>query len=207
MSLARVIENDKRADFSLDLLRGEEGEFAVSEWLASLKNVREVIDCRKLPEWQKKDVDFLVNVSCEVRVGFERTVAWEVKTDNYPDINGTLSYEIISNFQRGTIGCALKTSADYLGFYCPQSSRLLYWKTQLLRDWVALQATSFEMIKVFNYHAGSKDHQVTLCLKIPVAQALAGAKGREVVINPSNRVKHDEELTGFVWNLEKEVDY
>lgn len=203
--MTRIIENDSRANFAKDLQRGEEGEEAVLSWLRSLSSVSEVIDCRKIYEWQQKDIDFSVVLKPRSGFSFPVTKTWEVKTDTYPDINGTLSYEIVSNFQRGTIGCALKTQADYIGFYCPQSRRLLYWKSQQLRDWVAQKSTDFELIKVFNYHKGGPEPQVTLCLKVPVEQALASCGGKAVVIDEVD--EEIEAFEGLTWDIEKDIDY
>lgn len=176
-------------------------------WLQGLDSVGEVVDTRKKTHFQDIDIDFLVNLKTPNGASYPRVSSWEVKTDNYPDINGTLSYEIISSFNRGTVGCALKTQAEFIAFYLPQSHRIAYWKNQKLKSFVASCAHKLELIRVLNYHPGSAEPQVTLCLKVPLAEALEAAGGRTVWLQTASQVIEPEPWALADFKVGEEIDY
>lgn len=86
-------------------------------------------------EWQKEDVDFLLNGgTCKV----------EVKTDR--TITPNIFFETESNSKRGTLGCMLYTTADILFYVHLGHQFILTAPVEPLRDWVLLNYNSFREV-------------------------------------------------------------
>lgn len=86
-------------------------------------------------EWQKKDVDFIVN---------DGMYKVEVKTDTTTTPN--IFFETESNSNLGTLGCMLYTSADILFYVHTGHDFVLTVSVEQLRDWVLLNYNSFREV-------------------------------------------------------------
>ena len=86
-------------------------------------------------EWQKQDVDFLVN---------DGMYKVEVKTDTTTTPN--IFFETESNSNLGTLGCMLYTTADILFYVHLGHDFVLTAPVEELRDWVLLNYNSFREV-------------------------------------------------------------
>lgn len=110
----------KRYEFNDKLSEAQEGEDIVIDYLLSLPNVIEVQDVRDLSEYRSKDIDFLVHTYDEKKKKFS-CEAIEVKTDKYYQ-TGNIFAETVSNINKNTKGCFIKTECDYMYYlFLPQN--------------------------------------------------------------------------------------
>lgn len=115
-------------NFKSDIRVGERGEEAAEEIFRHIRNVRNVTDLRKAEEWQKKDVDF----GLEMTNGNIKYV--EVKNDTMAHITGNIAFEMYSN---GKPGCLARTASDYV-FYRLEAPGITYvLDTEKLRRYVS----------------------------------------------------------------------
>lgn len=87
------------------------------------------VDLQYEKEWQEKDVDFQFDSKKDI--WDSRLV--EIKCDSY--VSGNIFIETVSNNNKGTLGCILKTESDYLFYYFTQWKRLYIFKTKALQKW------------------------------------------------------------------------
>ena len=113
----------KKYEFNEKLSEAQEGEKIVIDYLLSLPYVIEVQDVRDFPEYRRKDIDFLVHIYDKKRKKFYHE-SIEVKTDKYYR-TGNIFAETISNINRNTKGCFVKTECDYM-YYLFSPQNILY---------------------------------------------------------------------------------
>lgn len=114
--------------FNTDVLRGKIGELVVYDYLINNENIKEVFDCRKdKNHFQNEDVDFLIKT---INGNIYKI---EVKTDYRADKTQNIFYETKTS---DNIGCFAKTKSDYVLYYLPNSSEILYIDVKKIREFV-----------------------------------------------------------------------
>jgi hypothetical protein len=94
------------------------------------------------PEWQKRDVDFLV-------VGDDGVeYAYEVKNDTRIWKTRNVFYEDVSNVDYRTVGCFEKTLADFIVICSEPEEKMYVVDARRLREYVAPRISSFRRISV-----------------------------------------------------------
>ena len=164
----------RECTFRRDLATGKTGCDRVAAFFTSTG--WRVVDVSDDPAWQKEDIDLLL-----YRPGSTSPVTVEVKTDKWPDINGTLSWEVISNIAKGTVGCCVVTTAEYMAFLSPQSGRLMLFRTDRMRRYISQNGENKWGLA---YHKNEArwmpegEQQTSISLKVPVESAMdaIGAK-------------------------------
>ena len=91
-------------NFSDSINVGNRGEAIIKDFLAQDPKIKEIIDVSYIPEYQSKDIDFLV----EFINGETKSI--EVKTDTY--ISKNIFFETMSNKENNVLGCMYKSEAD-----------------------------------------------------------------------------------------------
>lgn len=110
----------KKYEFNEKLSEAQEGEKIIIDYLLSLPDVIEVQDVRDLPEYRNKDIDFLVHIYDRKNKNFFYE-SIEVKTDKYYR-TGNIFAETVSNINKNTKGCFVKTECDYMYYlFFPQN--------------------------------------------------------------------------------------
>ena len=106
----------KKNDYSWKLQKelGERGVVHVIEWLYLLNNTTGVWDVQDEKEYQIKDIDLLWTTESGGE-DYDTAKTIEVKTDFYT--TGNFFFETVSNVKKNTLGCFLKTEADFLFYY------------------------------------------------------------------------------------------
>ncbi len=107
---------------------GERGVFHILEWLYTLSNTVGVWDVQDDKEYQEKDIDLLWTVEPGDK---EYTI--EVKTDTYK--SGNFFFETVSNVSKNTLGCFLKTEADFIFYYFIEMGQLFVLNTGAIQKW------------------------------------------------------------------------
>ena len=155
--------------FRRDLATGKSGcDRVAAHFVRSGWRVEDVSDDAA---WQKQDVDLLL-----YKPGATKPITVEVKTDKWPDINGTLSWEVISNIAKGTVGCCVVTTAEYMAFLSPQSGRLMVFRTDKMRKYISRCGENKWGVA---YHKNEArwmpegEQQTSISLKVPVELAMA----------------------------------
>ena len=108
--------------FVNDKVIGKIGEGVVKELIEDVYG-HKVVDVSEDAEWQKVDVDFLVD-------GFQV----EVKTDTSKTPN--IFFETVSNKEKNTPGCMLVTTADFLYYVHLGHNYILTIPLENYRIWV-----------------------------------------------------------------------
>lgn len=114
--------------FEEDNLAGKQGERLFKRFLE--KRGKSCKDVSDNPEYQKDDIDFIV----EGKHG--REISFEVKNDSKISRTGNIFYESISNVDYGTVGCFEKTKADYIVICSEPEKKFYVVKSEVLRRYV-----------------------------------------------------------------------
>lgn len=117
---------------------GKIGEEDVLNYLNTNDNIESIEDVRYVREYQKKDIDFIVNF----KDGKQNKI--EIKTDTYK--SGNIYYETVSSLETDSIGCFEKTEADYLFYYYIALKDLYIFEMDQYRDWFQTQQASFKQL-------------------------------------------------------------
>ena len=107
---------------------GELGVEHIIDWLYYLNKTTGVWDVQDEKKYQKKDIDLLWTVEPGDK---EYTI--EVKTDTYT--SGNFFFETVSNVSKNTLGCFLKTEADFLFYYFIEMGQLFVLNTGAIQKW------------------------------------------------------------------------
>lgn len=114
---------------------GEYGEDATIQFFKS-KNYK-YIDVRKIPEYQKDEIDFIVEIN-----GKEYTVEVKASENNIYKYNSIMvklltAYEDTGEaIKRGNDAYLFRTKADYLFYVCCVSGDIIITKTKKIKDYV-----------------------------------------------------------------------
>lgn len=98
----------------------------VNEYLLSLDETIGIINVEDDKAFQKFDIDL-------VQVTNNSIFNIEVKSDTYE--TGNFFFETVSNATKGTEGCFMYTTADYIYYYFTKSRLVYVLPMPLTRDW------------------------------------------------------------------------
>jgi len=136
-------------NFADSIKVGKKGENIVYDWLMSRESVKNVIDVSDDRDYQKKDIDYIV----QFHKG--KNVSIEIKCDTYYH-TGNFFLELISNDNKGTEGCLIYTEADYLFYFFDKVNILYIIPVKELQQWISENKDSgrFRKKKCGNYING-----------------------------------------------------
>jgi len=136
--------------FKRDKQMGDTGEALAYEWLAARELVACVEDVSKDPHYQKKDIDFIVNLT----TGNQLKV--DVKYDTRIDQTGHVFIELISNNTRWSPGNFLYSEADLFLYIFAKSEQVLILPLKETRDYVYSRCEGYKIGRCPNYGYGGK---------------------------------------------------
>lgn len=123
-------------DFNESLHKGDKGERILLRYLNSRPSIEQVEDVTGNPEYQDKDIDFLIHFTNGT------TQSLEIKADFYRSPN--IFYETLSAVETNSPGCLEKTEAERLAYYFVEYNILYIFDMAKLREWVHLNWELFE---------------------------------------------------------------
>ena len=115
-------------DFKTSNELGKIGEEITEKYLDQSNKVKSYINVTKNKKYKDKDIDFITYM----KNGDVITV--EAKADKV--ISSNIFFETISNKEKNTLGCMLKTEADYIFYYFIAFKELYILKRKQYVDWV-----------------------------------------------------------------------
>lgn len=130
-------------NFAQSLKVGEKGEGLILDYLEKSPTVQNILDVRDSPMYQEKDVDFIL----KMKTGKEYKI--EIKTDTYT--SGNIYFETMSSLETDSVGCLIKTEADYLFYFYINLGTLYIMDMKKYKEW-------FEMHQPIFDDAGYKKH-------------------------------------------------
>ena len=120
---------------------GERGVLHIIEWLYTLPKTTGVWDVQDDKAYQTKDIDLLWSIQPD-----DKELTVEVKTDTYS--SGNFFFETISNVSKNTLGCFLKTEADFIFYYFINMGQLYVLDTGLIQKWFLDNKTRYNEKKI-----------------------------------------------------------
>ena len=100
---------EKIYDFKTSNELGKIGEAIAEKYFNQSNKIKSYLDVTKDDIYREKDIDFITYM----KNGDVITV--EAKADKV--ISSNIFFETISNKEKNTLGCMLKTEADYIFYY------------------------------------------------------------------------------------------
>lgn len=116
-----------RGNFIKDLEVGEEGENVAYELLSKSPQNKTVLDARKDPYFQDRDIDFLAEKYSGI------VIKYEVKTDRQAHKTGNIAFEETTC---GNIGCLAKSEADYILYYLLETHTMYGFWLNDVKDYI-----------------------------------------------------------------------
>jgi len=112
---------------------GDKGEKILIKFLNKQDKIKRVVDLSNKKQYQDKDIDLgLVRVG-ENNEEIKETA--EIKTDSRSNDTGNVFFETHSNLEANTLGCFLKTEADWLLYYCVNENFVYAARMKDLKPW------------------------------------------------------------------------
>ena len=115
-------------DFKISNELGKIGEAIAKKYFDQSNKISSYLDVTEDDIYREKDIDFILNM----KNGNVITV--EAKADKVPSSN--IFFETISNKEKNTLGCMLKTEADYVFYYFLAYKELYILKRKQYVNWV-----------------------------------------------------------------------
>ena len=115
-------------DFKTSNELGKIGEAIAKKYFDQSNKISSYLDVTEDDIYREKDIDFILNM----KNGNVITV--EAKADKVPSSN--IFFETISNKEKNTLGCMLKTEADYVFYYFLAYKELYILKRKQYVTWV-----------------------------------------------------------------------
>lgn len=129
-----------------------------------------VTDVSHLWDYRNKDIDFIAEIN-----GREYTI--EVKCDEITERTGNIFYETISNTTTNTLGCMVKTKADYIFYVLKHKGKAIIIKTEEYKKWFNENMKEFTPKYVPNKGTGGREDFAGFGYPIPISRELSRAKG------------------------------
>ncbi|MGL4503179.1 MAG: hypothetical protein ACRCU2_29225 [Planktothrix sp.] len=138
---------------------------AVTLYLESLSQTKEVISVESLPKYRKIDIDLIWIKKDETQTSIE------VKGDTYR--SGNFAFETISNQSLRTPGCFLYTEADFVFYYFINWQKLYILPMPKTREWFIPLRENYRTIypKTINDRTGEYLY-TTVCKLVPIKDVL-----------------------------------
>ena len=115
-------------DFKTSNELGKIGEAIAKKYFDQSNKISSYLDVTEDDIYQEKDIDFILNMKNG------KVITVEAKADKVPSSN--IFFETISNKEKNTLGCMLKTEADYVFYYCLAYKELYILKRKQYVNWV-----------------------------------------------------------------------
>ena len=115
-------------DFKTSNELGKIGEAIAKKYFDQSNKISSYLDVTEDDIYQKKDIDFILNMKNG------KVITVEAKADKVPSSN--IFFETISNKEKNTLGCMLKTEADYVFYYFLAYKELYILKRKQYVNWV-----------------------------------------------------------------------
>ena len=132
----------KEHEWTKSKAAGDKGEKILIKFLNKQDKIKKVTDLSEKKKYQDKDIDLgLVRVG-ENNKEIKETA--EIKTDSRSNDTGNVFFETHSNLEANTLGCFLKTKADWLLYYCIIEDILYSARMKNLKEWFLENLDSFE---------------------------------------------------------------
>lgn len=147
MSLTIQIEPTKLPYDFHDMNKLAKAGFShVKKYLNSLPNIAFVTNVEEDPYYQELDIDGIAGVKKDGAVWGQ---TFEIKVDTYFDKTKNYFFETISNSNKCSEGCFLKSKAEYL-FYYFLDRELHIFKLKEGQDWLIKHGENYNTAKVKN---------------------------------------------------------
>jgi len=144
---------------------GDKGEKILIKFLNKQDKIKRVFDLSKKKKYQDKDIDLgLVKVG-EDNKEIKETA--EIKTDSVSASSGNVFFETHSNVEANTLGCFLKTEADWLLYYCIIEDILYVSRMKDLKPWFLKNLDSFADKELMNKATNGRKAYTTRGKVIP----------------------------------------
>lgn len=154
--------------FGISKELGDVGEEVIRDFLGFYFKVpmTQVQDMRDDLQSRQEDVDFIVWKN-------NKPIKIEVKTDSYYK-TGNIAFEYYSSMEDKSMGCLLKTTADFIFYYFPGNNTLVVLKTQAFRAYVLprIERGMYRSRQVPN-RTGYGTSYHSLCYLIPIRELQA----------------------------------
>lgn len=128
------------------------GSTFIEKYLKSKPNVVDVVNVEEDPAYQKKDIDLVVHMQKGEAI---ETYTVEIKVDQYFDKTKNYFFETVSNDVYNTLGCFLKSEADFLFYYFPRKEIHIF-ALDPAREWFMAHKDEFEERWVQNQNYRTK---------------------------------------------------
>ena len=115
-------------DFKTSNELGKIGEAIAKKYFDQSNKISSYLDVTEDDIYQEKDIDFILNMKNG------KVITVEAKADKVPSSN--IFFETISNKEKNTLGCMLKTEADYVFYYFLAYKELYILKRKQYVNWV-----------------------------------------------------------------------
>jgi len=144
---------------------GDKGEKILIKFLNKQDKIKRVVDLSNKKQYQDKDIDLgLVRVG-ENNEEIKETA--EIKTDSRSNDTGNVFFETHSNLEANTLGCFLKTEADWLLYYCVNENFVYAARMKDLKPWFLKNLDSFADKKLRNKATNGRKAYTTKGKVIP----------------------------------------
>ena len=147
-------------NFKQDLAYSRTAVGTITNWIYNNPNVSQVVNVEQDPTYQALDIDLIVYNGA----GNAQTV--EIKSDRY-HTTGNYFFELVSNLERGNIGCLLKCRADLLYYYFDAIHELHIFDTKAIVAWWCANIETFALRKVTTRCGDTLGHYTSLGCLVP----------------------------------------
>lgn len=141
----------------------------IEAWLREWDGTVSVENVEYQAAYQERDIDLLwTTVTHDYSI--------EIKADRN-DGTGNFFFETISNKEKNTLGCFLKTQADFLFYYFVEPRNLYILPMPRTRQWFEEDMRRFEEREAAPV---GKDHYITVGRIVPIEVVLSEVRGVKV---------------------------
>lgn len=138
---------EKEHNFNESMERGKQGEIDILNVLQENFQSDKIIDVRDIKKYRDLDIDFIREY---MHNGVKKTVSIEIKTDDQAHYTHNFFFEEISNSQYNTLGCFVKTKADWIFYYIKETKEIHILPTKLTQNWFQQHKHIYREIPVRN---------------------------------------------------------
>ncbi len=142
----------------------------IEAWLREWDGTVSVENVEYEAVYQEKDIDLLWTTAT-------RDYSIEIKADRN-DGTGNFFFETISNKEKNTLGCFLKTQADFLFYYFVEPRTLYILPMPRTRQWFEENISRFEEREAAT--PVGKDHYITVGRIVPIEVVVKEVSGVKV---------------------------
>lgn len=175
MFLVKSYSFDEKNNYS------KRGTAVVTRYLNSQKDTLRVENVENESKYQFMDIDL---VWVYKKNGSEIVTYVEVKTDDYT--TGNFWLETVSNEEKGTSGCFVKSKADLFFYYFPKWDRLYIMPMQKAQSWFTTNLQRFRESRTTTKDDFGAHQHTTVGRIVPIVVMLNEVKNIQVIENVSS---------------------